>query len=232
MGELCRILAAAHARATRPAILHSPGAAAVGGAAGEEGAAAGGGGGQAAEGAGAESKYVARKLVLETSAIAAAGLKRALGLGDMLLGFMLQEPEVAIECEVLRHGTWEDKDNFYYIQKGRAQEWEHIPAHVKAEIRKGAYHGGVLNEGDYDAGHAGWTLDDFVAHPHSVLGVWMFVDACQSAASPPRACAYMYVCLALCCGSPRCLGVWMHANLQRRHVLVRRRYTCEHVCDA
>ena len=164
MGELCRLLAAAHAdeKIRRSCLRVS-----VRNGVKEEGqGSAAEGGGQAAH---SDSKYVARKLVLETSAIAAAGLKQALGLEDRLLGNMLQEPEVAIECEILRHGTWEDKDNFYYIQKGCAQKWEHIPEHVKEDIRRGMYHGGVLNEGDYDAGHAGWTLDDFVRHEHSAL---------------------------------------------------------------
>lgn len=103
--------------------------------------------------------------MLRASALAAAGLRPALGLSDdRLLGNLIRDPETAIELEFLEHGSTEDKENFHYIYRGRAGEWRDVPTHVKAEIARGRYHGGELGPDDYDAGHTGMGLDDFVGH--------------------------------------------------------------------
>lgn len=100
----------------------------------------------------APDKYTARKLLLEASTLAAAGLLPAIGLVDeQLLGNLMQDPEAALELEILLNGTREDKANFYYIQTGTAQKWEDIPAHVKRDLVAGFYHGGAIAMGDYDA---------------------------------------------------------------------------------
>lgn len=42
-----------------------------------------------------------------------------------------------------------------------------MPAHVKACIAAGKYHGGPLGPDDYDFGHKGMKLNDFLDHPNS-----------------------------------------------------------------
>jgi len=42
-----------------------------------------------------------------------------------------------------------------------------MPEHVRDDVRRGFYHGGPLAPDDYDYGHDGWTLQNFVEHEHS-----------------------------------------------------------------
>ena len=56
---------------------------------------------------------------------------------------------------------------FQYVLEGRACDPEWIPAHVKESLASGVYHGGALSAADFDAGHAGWVLQDFLDLPSS-----------------------------------------------------------------
>ena len=54
-----------------------------------------------------------------------------------------------------------------YVLEGRACDPECIPAHVKESLSSGVYHGGALSAADFDTGHAGWVLQDFLDLPSS-----------------------------------------------------------------
>jgi len=117
-----------------------------------------------------EPKFAATMLTIGESEIAARGLQAALGLDDdaVLAGFML-DPIAAIQVEVLRHGSENDCDNFYYILRGVSQKTMDLPAQVKRDMASCTYHGGTLEEGEYDRGHKDWRLADFVNHETSKL---------------------------------------------------------------
>ena len=116
-----------------------------------------------------EDKFVAMKLILGASEVAAGGLDKATGLTDEYKAACLRDPLASIEMELLLHGSKKDCENFYYILDGTAQTWDDYPAQVQEDIRSGTYHGGSLGPDDYDAGHAGMKLEDFVNHPTSKL---------------------------------------------------------------
>eukprot|EP00290_Baffinella_frigidus_P055767 CAMPEP_0180373084 /NCGR_PEP_ID=MMETSP0989-20121125/21054_1 /TAXON_ID=697907 /ORGANISM="non described non described, Strain CCMP2293" /LENGTH=444 /DNA_ID=CAMNT_0022369931 /DNA_START=30 /DNA_END=1364 /DNA_ORIENTATION=+ len=119
----------------------------------------------------AYSKFVARELILGDPSHAAEGLKEMLGLNNLaVFGNLLKQSVDAIETEFCDHGNEHDRENLRYCLYGIAQDPDWIPGRVKIDILKGFYHGGALSEGDYDMGHEGMTLDDFVKHPRSKLG--------------------------------------------------------------
>jgi hypothetical protein len=131
------------------------------------------------------------------SAVAAKGLKRAVGLeDDNVLANFMKDPEHAIECEILvaglgghEDGCIEDIDNFYSIKYGQSGDWGDqeiksetmkidpekddkngkapIPRHVKVSAAKGKYHGGIFKEEDYDFGNKDKKLKDFHKHDSS-----------------------------------------------------------------
>lgn len=87
----------------------------------------------------------------------------------------------AIESEFFENGSDEDQDNFNYVVKGTACATDSLPKHVKEQIEKGWYHGGQLGVGEFDEGHDGWTLDDFVNHEHSRIAGLQVQPVCASA---------------------------------------------------
>ena len=108
-------------------------------------------------------------LVFGGSEEAAKGLLVFIGLNDdMLLGQLLEQGVGAIQTEFEDHGSLQDLENFHYVCYGVAQNQSDMPAHVKDDIEKGTYHGGRLDPYDYDDGHQGWKLQDFLHHEHSV----------------------------------------------------------------
>ena len=117
----------------------------------------------------AEHKFAAHKLILGASEAAAGGVEAACGLEDVVKAGGLRDPLAAIEREVLLHGSPDDCDNFYYIKLGVAGKWDDLPEQVKVDLERGFYHGGTISKEEYDAGHAGMTLEDFVNHPTSKL---------------------------------------------------------------
>ena len=140
-----------------------------------------------------EGKFVGKKLVLGGAVEAAAGLEDAIGLDDVdELGELIRLKEAAIVHELERRiddpdaqsmlgavpdlaqllATDQDRENLRYVMEGRLTspgEGEKLPAHVRASIESGRYHGGALLPEDYDFGHDGMCLDDFVNHERAKL---------------------------------------------------------------
>jgi Ca2+-binding EF-hand superfamily protein len=136
-------------------------------------------------------------LKMGCSAVAAQGLRSAVGLDDdEVFANMMQDPEIAIECEILVaglgghvNGCIDDIDNYYSIKFGQSwreeEEWKDeeneivmdekngkapIPQHVKNSAKRGKYHGGDdFKKEDYDTGNKGKKLKDFHNDPASVL---------------------------------------------------------------
>jgi hypothetical protein len=135
-------------------------------------------------------------LKMGCSAVAAQGLRSAVGLDDdEVFANMMQDPEIAIECEILVaglgghvNGCIDDIDNYYSIKFGKSwreeEEWKDeeneidiadengkapIPQHVKNSARTKKYHGGDFKKEDYDTGNKGKQLKDFHNDPASVL---------------------------------------------------------------
>eukprot|EP00961_Rhodomonas_salina_P013222 177830-Rhodomonas_salina.3 len=98
------------------------------------------------------------------SEAAGRGLKQFMS-PDYRNSFM--ERQEAIVKEFMAHGSEEDKANLEYVLHGRACDPDSLPPHVKTQIATGKYHGGELKEGEFDEGHAGMTLPDFVSHETS-----------------------------------------------------------------
>eukprot|EP00961_Rhodomonas_salina_P023691 318284-Rhodomonas_salina.2 len=114
-------------------------------------------------------KFEATSLKLGTPSEATDGLLMALGLDYATLGQLLQQGVDAIKNEFYNSGRPEDRSNFDYVHSCAAQDEACMPDHVKAAVAAGAYHGGPLAPGDYDFGHEGMKLNDFVSHEYSKL---------------------------------------------------------------
>ena len=113
-------------------------------------------------------RYCARSLVLGQPEVAAAGLKVALGLSDdLVLSTLLSKGIDEIVNEFHACGSQEDLDNLKYCLEGTAGKPDDLPPHVKRSLETGYYHGGRIQEDDFDYGHHGMTLDDFVKHKHA-----------------------------------------------------------------
>jgi len=103
---------------------------------------------------------------------AAEGLNALLGIDDPALrGSLLKLGLEAVELEFAEHGDAQDKANLHYVLHGAAADEasKEFPPHVREDYARGSYHGGALPPGDYDHGHGGMRLDDFVAHPHAQI---------------------------------------------------------------
>ena len=111
-----------------------------------------------------EDKFSGERLILGTSD--KSDLKEALGLEDTR-EFAKLMPSMAKEWQ--QHGSTQDLDNWEYVVNGTARDERDIPLHVKQSFISGSYHGGKLVHEDYDAGHDGMDLDDFVNHPIAKL---------------------------------------------------------------
>jgi hypothetical protein len=116
-----------------------------------------------AEANGADAKFVATCITLGSSC--SSDLREFLGLDDDMEYVRLRKyPLVSMQAEWDQHGDPSDKANLAYILHGTACESDDMPPHVKESIANGQYHGGALAPGDYDRGHAGMQLEDFVNH--------------------------------------------------------------------
>jgi len=112
-----------------------------------------------------EPKFLVKMIEFGRADEAAAGLRAFVGLDDQVtFALVMEDPLRSMRREWFEHGSSEDKQNFNYVVSGRACEEEHayFPAHVKESIAAGKYHGGILKPGEFDAGHQGMTLQDFV----------------------------------------------------------------------
>jgi hypothetical protein len=113
-------------------------------------------------------RYAVRSLILGQPEVAAAGLKVALGLSeDLVLGVELSKGVDAVVEEVRAYGGEDDIANLNYCLYGTACKSEDLPPHVRRSLDQGWYHGGRIAQGDFDCGHAGMTIDDFVHHENS-----------------------------------------------------------------
>ena len=93
----------------------------------------------------------------------------ALGLTNAILVEKLPLGEQAINDEFEAHGSEEDKGNLRYACHCAALDDGTMPDHLRLQLSSGTYHGGSLGEGDFDFGHKGMRLEDFVRHPDSQL---------------------------------------------------------------
>ena len=103
-----------------------------------------------------DNRFVARELVLGEATEAAEGLNALLGISsNSMLGSLLKMGVDVIELEFAEHGGEEDRANLAYVLHGVAQDESdpHFPAHVLADYKRGYYHGGNLEPGDYDFEH-------------------------------------------------------------------------------
>ena len=113
-----------------------------------------------------ERKFVARTLILGKPEEAAHGLETALGLTRTMLAEALVKGEQAIIDEFDGPNVRdEDRANLHYVLRCKANT--QLPPHVQKQIETRKYHGGELKPGDYDRGHDGMRLDDFLDHPSS-----------------------------------------------------------------
>jgi len=115
-----------------------------------------------------EVKFAARELIMGDAVVSATGLKSLVGLGNTtVLTKGLDRGWDAVEEEWLSTGDENDAANYQYIRHGRGRNESDMPPLVKEQIQRGYYHGGSIAESDFDRGHDGWTLADFVAHEHA-----------------------------------------------------------------
>ena len=67
-----------------------------------------------------------------------------------------------------------------YVLEGTAGKPEDLPPHVKRSLETGLYHGGRIEDDDFDYGHHGMKLDDFMKHKHAKVR-----RLCARQAAPP-----------------------------------------------
>mmetsp|Transcript_37643 Transcript_37643/g.94374 ORF Transcript_37643/g.94374 Transcript_37643/m.94374 type:complete len:518 (-) Transcript_37643:436-1989(-) len=97
----------------------------------------------------------------------ASDLRECVGLTDAFeFGELVKNPLKAMRQEWMTHGNENDKANFDYVVRGAVDPSDY-PEHVRESLRTGVYHGGTLLEGEFETGHEGMDLKDFVNHPSS-----------------------------------------------------------------
>mmetsp|Transcript_25903 Transcript_25903/g.82015 ORF Transcript_25903/g.82015 Transcript_25903/m.82015 type:complete len:256 (-) Transcript_25903:1248-2015(-) len=112
-----------------------------------------------------EDKFQVQELIMGNGSVAAGGLNKALGIRSEDLPDLLKKGVRAIVEEFELHGSDEDKANLKYILHGVACK-ELLPDHVCTQMATGKYHGGSLGQNEFDGGHSGMRLQDFVNHEH------------------------------------------------------------------
>jgi len=112
-----------------------------------------------------ESKYATIRLILGSPE--RSDLKECVGLEDPFeFGELMKNPLKAMKQEWLANGSEDDLANFDYVVKGTVEPDE-FPGHVKESLRTGVYHGGKIEDGEFDTGHDGMDLKDFSNHESS-----------------------------------------------------------------
>jgi hypothetical protein len=112
-----------------------------------------------------DNKFEAQSIVMGYPSVAVLGIEAALGISPEELPDLLKKGEQAIIDEFVEHGSADDKTNLAYILNGVACQ-EPLPNHIRTQISTGKYHGGLLGQGDFEAGHNGWIFDKFVKHEY------------------------------------------------------------------
>ena len=117
----------------------------------------------------ADHKFVARTLQLGKPE-EATDLQHALGLDRQQYanGYAKGEHAIIEEFEG-PSAREEDKANLHYVLNCKVVP-DNYPLHVQKQIEEGRYHGGELKRGDFDRGHDGMCLDDFVAKANKNMG--------------------------------------------------------------
>lgn len=117
----------------------------------------------------ADEKYVVRQLMMGKPE-EATDLPVALGLNRTQLANGIGKGEQAIIDEFEGPtATAEDRANLHYVYRCRVAR-ANYPQHVQEQISTKHYHGGLLKPGDFDKGHDGMRLDDFVEKANAMLG--------------------------------------------------------------
>jgi len=113
-----------------------------------------------------DDKFTASKLSLGNPDD--SDLREILGLEDnVIFGNGMEDPVKAMKLEWRERGSEKDWANFRYVLEGVACDPEWVPEHVKESLLSGVYHGGSLSAADFDAGHEGWELQQFLELPSS-----------------------------------------------------------------
>jgi len=115
------------------------------------------------------AKFTANRLILGRAAIAAHGIDHALGLTPDKIAAGLQNPIEAMRQEILDYGDEDDFENFRYIVEGTSGQLSDYPSAVARALDTGEYHGGTLGPNDFDTGHHGRSLKDWMEVPEVVL---------------------------------------------------------------
>jgi hypothetical protein len=115
----------------------------------------------------AEDKFAGIMLIMGGSD--QSDLKEVLGFSSAReFGKTMIDPKGAMQKEWFQNGSAQDIANWEHVVNGTARDDRDIPVHVLEFILQGKYHGGELRQEDFDAGHDGMDLQDFVEHPISV----------------------------------------------------------------
>ena len=155
-----------------------------------------------------EDKFVAPKLILGPSNVAARGIQNYIGITDLSFTASESLGLQTIMAEWMKHGTPEDIQNMLYVVKMKALE--PIPLHIQRCIQKGYYHGGRLRAQDFDTGNKGKMLRDFVDHPFSKMAGNSAPEVTPP--SPPAVLALQRALLRFC---RRPLACWTGVAARR-----------------
>jgi len=116
-----------------------------------------------------DEKFAANKLILGRAAASAHGIETTLGLTPAQIAQGLVDPIKAMRAEILAAGDQNDLENFNYIVEGVSGRPSDLPSAVSTSLLTGIYHGGTLEPDDFDTGHDGKTLADWMAEEEVVL---------------------------------------------------------------
>lgn len=111
---------------------------------------------------GKDSKFTAGKMVFGRGGPAAQGLELYLCLSPQDIAKGLSDGIHAMECEIRQSGDEDDLDNFKYVAERCSLTPEHIPKKIAETLRCGVYHGGAITPDEFDKGHGGRTLSDWM----------------------------------------------------------------------
>lgn len=109
-----------------------------------------------------ENKFCAARMVFGRAGSAAQGIEQHLGLSAQQLADGLARGTQAMEDEVRMTGDADDLDNFGYVAHRQSLKPDHIPRKIAETLSTGIYHGGNIKPEEFDTGHAGRWLCDWM----------------------------------------------------------------------
>lgn len=107
-------------------------------------------------------KFICETLVIGRSEEAAGGIVKFLGLSAADLSYGIEQGVEGMRQEVIKHGDANDLENFGYIVDGLSGNIDDFPKAVLESLEVGKYHGGAIVRGEFDYGHEGRTLQDWM----------------------------------------------------------------------